>query len=169
MKAKLAALILVAVIVLTSAVYYFLSASPNLKRTLPSASPTPVSFPTAPSKHDVFITQWGDPRVSYPTELTIIFPENLTYQENYITIRVNVTTSFWVITSVYYKADWLDGNYHQIYSLDPKGGLNIAISLKANFTGIPEGNHTLSLVANYHDGSHAWGAASFMINTPAVS
>jgi hypothetical protein len=124
---------------------------------------------TTPPEPKVTLTEWGNPHSSYPTKLTITSPENITYPTSNFTLKVDVTTAFWVISSVYYKADW-HKEYYRIYSLSDSGriGPNEAITLTANFTGIPEGSHKIEVVANYHDGSHASRTISFSTNSSTI-
>ena len=174
MRTKLVALALVLLIGLTVVVYYSINSLPNSREPLTPRSPTPIPsqtpIPTAPPEPTVSVNGWGDPHVSYPTKLTITSPQNVTYQTSDLTLKVNVTTSFWVISSVYYKTDWL-GDYHRIYSVNISpviGEHSQALTLTANFTGIPDGSHTIEVIANYHDGSHASGTISFNTNSSTV-
>ncbi len=162
MRTKMVALTLISLIALTAIIYYSVNALSGLHTPLQSPSTAPTPKPT-PSKPTVSFTNLND-RTSYPTEITIISPQNNTYQASNLTLKLNVTSSFWVISSVYCKADWL-GDYHRSYGLeDNQGILSNAFTLTANFTGIPDGNHTIEVVENLHDGSHAYAAVSFSIN-----
>lgn len=164
MNTKLAALALVIVIALTALGIYALNGSVNIETSKPSSSPvpTPTSTPTVPTDQNTSVTDWAQRGASYSTQIIITSPQNASHQASSLTLSVNVTTSFWAISSVYYKADWI-GDYHRIYSLNtsPIKGMSNAITLTANFTGIPSGNHTLELIANYHDSSHANANVSF--------
>lgn len=78
-----------------------------------------------------------------------------------------MTTASWVLNSVYYKADWLD-DYHRLYYVGNSRVStehSMAITLTVIFSGVPEGNHTITLVANYHDSSQAYDTVSFRIDT----
>lgn len=168
MKTKLAALALVTVIALTALGIgiYALNGSVSLEtpNALPSPTPTPTPTPTVPIDQNTSVTDWNQRGKSYPTQAIITSPQNMSHQTGSLTLTVNVTTSFWAISSVYYKADWL-GDYHRIYSLNtsPINSMSNAITLTANFTGIPSGNHTIEVIANYHDSSHANDTVSFTI------
>jgi hypothetical protein len=170
MRIKLIALAFVFLIALTVVAYYSLNSLSNFQEPLASPSPTPIptqpSIPSIPSGLNTSAIGWGDPHSSYPTQLTIISPQNLTYPTSNLTLKVNVTTASWAINSVHYKADWLS-DYHRIYRINdvPYGWLSMAITLTLNFTGIPEGSHTLEVIANYHDGSHACDSINFSTNS----
>lgn len=174
MRTKLIALALVFLIALTFAAYY--SINPLLNTQEPPASPSPTPIPTQPpiasipSELNASAIGWGDPHSSYPTQLTIISIQNLTYPTSNLTLKVNITTAFWAINSVYYKADWLS-DYHRIYRINDVsyGWLSMAITLTVNFTGIPDGSHTIEVIANYHDGSHASDSISFTTNSSAAN
>jgi len=45
----------------------------------------------------------------------------------------------------------------------------MAITLTVNFTGSPDGSHTLEVIANYHDGSHASDLISFTANSSTAN
>lgn len=167
MNTKLVALALVVVIAVAVIAIYSLN-SPLNSGTSSSPTPTPVPtqppIPSTPTDQNSTVTVWGDFHFTYPTELTIISPQNQTYTTSDLTLQVNITTSFWLVNSVYYQADWL-GDYHRIYTLNSSQGEPFpAITLTANFTGIPESNHTIEVIANYHDGSHAYGTVNFSVN-----
>jgi hypothetical protein len=169
MNTRLAALALIAVIAISvTAIYalnqYSFSDKPNV-----TPSPTEPPIQSTPTDQNSTTIACGRFNTTYPTELTIVSPLNMTQQTSNVILKVNVTTSFWVISSVYYKADWL-GDYHRLYSMDnqpEQGGtkMNQAITLIANFTGVPDGNHTIEVVANYHDYSHTYGAVNFTVGT----
>lgn len=175
MNTKLAALALAAVITIGVIAYYSLNQYPNSEAPVSTPVPTKPPIPTeppvpsTPTAENTTVTAWGQFNTTYPTQLTIVTPQNMTQQTGDITLQVNITTGFWVISSVYYKTDWL-GDYHRLYSMDnqpAQGGTQMsqAITLIANFTGVPDSNHTIEVVANYHDGSHTYETVYFTKGT----
>ena len=169
MNTKLAALALVAVIAIGVTAVYFLNQYSNSEAPTSTSVPTEPPIPSTPTDQSITTLAWGRFNTTYPTQLTIVTPQNMTQLTDSLTLQVNVTTGFWVISSVYYKADWL-GDYHRLYSMDnqPAQGdsqVSQAITLIANFTGVPDDNHTIEVVANYHDGSHTYGAVNFTVGT----
>jgi hypothetical protein len=169
MNIKLAALALVAVIAIGVTTVYSLNQYSNSGEPKVMPTPTERPIPSSPTDQNSTTIAWGRFNTTYPTQLTIVTPQNLSQQTGGLILQVNVTTSFWVISSVYYKADWL-GDYHRLYTMDnqpAQGGTQMsqAVTLIANFTGVPDGNHTVEVVANYHDGSHTYGAVNFTVIT----
>jgi hypothetical protein len=164
MNTKLAALALVAVIAIGVTAIYTLNQYSN-SGTSVTPVPTEPPIPSTPTDQNITTIAWGRFNTTYPTQLTIVTPQNMTQLTGSLTLQVNVTTGFWVISSVYYQADWL-GDYHRLYTMDnqPAQGdsqVSQAITLIANFTGVPDGNHTIEVIANYHDGSHTYGSVNF--------
>jgi hypothetical protein len=144
---------------------------------LSAASPSPTPEPThvatlTPPEPSVSFTLWHtNSSVIQPpaNELEhinpiceIVSPENQTIlQTNNFTLSVNVASYFWVIDSVYYNADWVEG-IHQIFGIQPSGGADsINASITVNFSEVPYGNHTLMVYANTHDGSHSFATLVF--------
>lgn len=169
MKTKIAAVALAAVIFIGVVAYYSLNQFANPSEPTSTPIPTQPPIPSTPTDQNSTTTAWGRFNTTYPTELTIISPENQTHQTGSLTLQVNVTTSRWVISSVYYKADWL-GDYHRLYSMNNQPANSgpqayQAITLTANFTGVPDGNHTVEIIANYHDYSHTYGTVNFTVGT----
>lgn len=169
MKTKIAVLAIAIIIVSGALTSYAINTMINSEAP-PVATPTPVPtqppVPSTPTDQNSSSTAWGNPHSTYSTQLTIISPQNQNYQSGNLTLKVNVTTSSWAINSIYYKADWL-GDYHRIYSLSNQlsNQLNPAITVTADFTDVPKGNHTIEVVANYHDGSHTYGTVNFSVGT----
>lgn len=169
MNTKLAALALIMVIAVGVFAIYALNQYSNFGAPTSTPVPTEQPIPSTPTDQNSTTIACGRFNTTYPTELIIITPQNMTQQTGNVILQVNVTTSRWVISSVYYKADWL-GDYHRLYSMDnqPAQGdtkMSQAIMLIANFTGVPSGNHTIEVVANYHDYSHTYGAVNFAVGT----
>lgn len=169
MKSRIAALALVIIITLGALTFYSINKSVNSGAPLvPTSTPTSTKppVPSTPTDKNSSAAAWGNPRETNVYQLTIISPQNMTYQSGNLTLQVNVTTGSWAINSIYYKADWL-GDYHRIYSLSNQlsNQLSPRITVTANFTGIPEGNHTIEVIANYHDGSHTYGTVDFIMKT----
>ena len=140
---------------------------------LPSAdspSPTPVATLTPPQP-TVSFTLWhtnssviqppADELAHIPPICEIVSPENQTVlKTNNFTLNVNVASYFWIIGSVYYNADWIEG-IHQIFGIQPNGIDAINASITVNFREIPDGNHTVMVFANTHDGSHGFATVIF--------
>ncbi len=81
-------------------------------------------------------------------------------QTNNFTVNVNVASYFWVIDSVYYNTDWIAG-IHEIFGIQPSGTDAFNASITVNFSEVPDGNHTLMVYANTHDGSHSFATVIF--------
>ncbi len=139
-----------------------------------NASPTPESTPVAtptPSEPTVSFTLWHtnstvmqpptNQLAHIPPICEIASPENQTVlQTNNFTLNVNVASYFWIIDSVYYEADWIEG-IHQIFGIQLHGTSPANASITVNFREIPYGNHTLTVYANTHDGSHSFATVVF--------
>ena len=143
---------------------------------LPSLSPelTPV-VTLAPPEPTVSFTLWhtnspvlqppADQLAHVPPICEIESPENQTVlQTNNFTLNVNVASYFWIINSVYYEADWIEG-IHQIFGVQPNGIDALNASITVNFSEIPDGNHTLTVYANTHDCSHSFATVTFLTKT----
>ncbi len=139
----------------------------------PSPSPelTPV-VTLAPPEPTVSFTLWhtNSPVIQPPAKqlahippiCEIASPQNQTVlQTNNFTLNVNVASYFWIINSVYYEADWIEG-IHQIFGIQPNGIDALNASITVNFSEIPDGNHTLTVYANTHDGSHSFATVTFL-------
>ncbi len=138
----------------------------------PTLEPTPIATLTPPEP-TVSFTLWhtnssviqppADELEHIPPICEIVFPQNQTVlQTNNFTLSVNVASYFWVINSVYYQADWING-IHQIFGIQPTGGADsINASITVNFSEIPYGNHTLTVYVNTHDGSHSFATLIFL-------
>jgi len=140
---------------------------------LPSLSPelTPV-VTLAPPEPTVSFTLWhtNSPVIQSPANqlahvppiCEILSPQNQTVlQTNNFTLNVNVASYFWIINSVYYEADWIQG-IHQLFGIQPNGIDALNASITVNFSEIPDGNHTLTVYANTHDGSHSFATVTFL-------
>ena len=136
----------------------------------PTLEPTPVATLTPPEPIVSFalwhtnssvIQPPADELEHIPPICEIVFPQNQTVlQTNNFTLSVNVASYFWVINSVYYNADWIEG-IHQIFGFQPNGIESFNASINVNFSEIPYGNHTLMVYANTHDGSHSFATLIF--------
>jgi len=110
---------------------------------------------------------WADPYVyrgevppkpsTIPPQISISSPKNNTvYNTNYIALNFYVnpptgpTVNSPIVTQIYYKADWKQ-NQVTIYNYtgDPYSELT-TYSVNLNLTGIPAGNHSITVVAGYH-------------------
>ena len=138
----------------------------------PTPMPTPTSTPPEPT---ISFTLWytnspviqppADREADIPPICEIASPENQTVlQTSNFTLNVNVASYFWVIDSVYYEADWIEGN-HQIFGVQPNYVDALNASITVNFTEIPNGNHTVTVYANTHDGSHSFATIVFQITS----
>ena len=148
---------------------------------LPSAaSPSPTPEPThvatlTPPQPTVSFTLWhtnssviqspADELAHIPPICEIVSPENQTVlKTSNFTLNVNVASYFWVIDSVYYNSDWVEG-IHQIFGIQPNGIDALNASITVNFREIPDGNHTLIVYANIHDDSHSFATVIFSTET----
>jgi len=148
---------------------------------LPSAaSPSSTSEPTTvstlmPPEPTVSFTLWhanssvieppANELAHIPPICEIVSPENQTVlQTNNFTLNVNVASYFWIIGSVYYETDWIQG-IHQIFGIQPNGEPPLNASITVNFSKIPDGNHTLTVYANTHDDSHSFATVIFSTET----
>jgi hypothetical protein len=140
----------------------------------PTLEPTPVATLTPPEP-TISYTLWHtnssviqpptDQLAHIPPICEIVSPENQTaLQTNNFTLNVNVASYFWVIDSVYYNADWIEG-IHQIFGIQPHGIEPLNASITVNFSEIPDGNHTLTVYANTHDSSHSFATVIFSTET----
>jgi hypothetical protein len=145
-------------------------ASPSTALPSPTPEPTTVAT-TTPPEPTVSFTLWhtnspvlqppADQLAHVPPICEIESPENQTVlQTNNFTLNVNVASYFWIINSVYYEADWIEG-IHQIFGVQPNGIDALNASITVNFSEIPDGNHTLTVYANTHDGSHSFATVIF--------
>ncbi len=136
----------------------------------PALEPTP-SATLTPPKPTISFTLWhtNSSVIQQPTNeldhmppiCEIVSPENQTkLPTNNFTLNVNVASYFWVINSVYYNADWVEG-IHQIFGIQPNGIDAYNASITVNLSEIPDGNHTVTVYANTHDNSHSFATAIF--------
>ena len=155
------------------AVSSLIMATPAFAQTpTPTPQYTPTPAPTIPEP-TVSFTLWytNSPVIQPPANRTadippiceIVSPENQTLlQASNFTLNVNVASYFWVIDSVYYEADWIEGS-HQIFGVQPNYIDALNASITVNFTEIPDGNHAVTVYANTHDGSHSFATVTFQI------
>jgi len=155
------------------AVSSLIMAKPTFAQT---PKPSPMSTVTsAPPEPTISFTLWhtnspvlqppADQLAHVPPICEIESPENQTVlQTNNFTLNVNVASYFWIIDSVYYEADWIEG-IHQVFGVQPNGIDALNASITVNFSEIPDGNHTLTVYANTHDGSHSFATVTFLTKT----
>ncbi len=161
---------------------------PNNTLPIPTPSPTPTlsptpqrtSNPTSFAEPTVSFTRWyttspnlqpGDRLAHIPPIIEMVSPQNQQlFQTSNVTLKVNVASPFWIIDSVYYKADWLEG-IHKIFGVQPNYVDALNASITVNFTEIPDGNHTVTVYANTHDDSHSNATVLFLTEScpPKVS
>ncbi|MGA3110744.1 MAG: hypothetical protein ABSE15_01765 [Candidatus Bathyarchaeia archaeon] len=145
-------------------------ALPSTASPSPTPEPTPVAT-TTPLEPTVSFTLWhtnssvlqtpADQLAHIAPICEIVSPQNQTVlQTNNFTLNVNVASYFWVIDSVYYNTDWIEG-IHQIFGIQPHGEPPLNASITVNFSEIPDGNHTVTVYANTHDGSHSFATVVF--------
>lgn len=153
---------------------YTAIALPSAASPSPTPEPTPVATLTPPEP-TVSFALWltnspvmqppADQLAHIPPICEIVSPENQTVlQTSNFTLNVNVASYFWIIDSVYYEADWIEG-IHQIFGIQPNGIDALNASITVNFSEIPDGNHTLTVYANTHDGSHSFATLIFLTET----
>jgi hypothetical protein len=98
-----------------------------------------------------------------PPKISIFSPENnIAYNTNYVALTFNVsgptgpTVNQPIVMEIYYKADWLENNVtvykytSDPYSGYPTNGAYTEYSVNLNLTEIPEGNHNIKVIADYH-------------------
>ena len=121
---------------------------------VPTPSPTPKPYPKPDPT--VVITPWYWNQSLYSSNdssiVIIASPENdKTYNTSSVTLSVNVGTRLSFIHSVSYKADWPGSGNNIFFHLGNYGGnlylfpTQMSITLKP--TGIPEGNHNITVYA----------------------
>ena len=103
------------------------------------------------------------PADAQPPTIAIFYPENnTTFDSNNISLSFNVTMSksTYMITTVWFEVDWQEGNT-TVYRLDMSTADYIydrswitEFSYNKTLTGIPEGNHSIRVIASAH-GSYA--------------
>jgi hypothetical protein len=153
---------------------YTATALPSATSLSPIPEPTLVATLTPPQP-TVSFTLWhtnssviqppADELAHIPPICEIVSPENQTVlKTSNFTLNVNVASYFWIIGSVYYNADWIEG-IHQIFGIQPNGIDALNASITVNFREIPDGNHTLTVYANTHDGSHSFATVIFSTET----
>jgi hypothetical protein len=121
----------------------------------------------------VFSTFWDAPLGAITTSPTIIIispQDNETYVTDNVIFRFNVGSEYWVIDSVYFEADWLDG-VHRVDLKRPNYDWARKASITVNFTGVPDGIHSLTAYANIHNGSKGSCSVFFATDTcpPVIS
>jgi hypothetical protein len=111
--------------------------------------------------NDVHVSYWDAPpdAITEPTTIIIVSPENRTYATGNLSVTVNVGVQRIIkdganthyIRAVWIKADWVEIN-EQFYHLTSYGGvwylMPPTISFALDLTGIPEGNHNLTVYAS---------------------
>jgi hypothetical protein len=116
---------------------------------------------------------WADPYVyvgdvppkpdTIPPKISIFSPKNnAAYNTNYIAFTFNVseptgpTVNSPIVDEIYYKADWQQNQVtiyaytSDPYSGHPTNGEYAKYSVNLNLTGIPKGNHSITVIAGYH-------------------
>jgi hypothetical protein len=137
---------------------YLSPASLALVSTLPTPEPK------------IFTAYWDAPPgviTQSPTIIILTPQENDTYSTDNVSLQVNVGSEFWVIDSVYYETDWREG-IHRIFTVQDQPNMEWALraSLTVNFTGVPNGSHSITVYANLHNSEHGVSIVNFTTNAP---
>jgi hypothetical protein len=120
----------------------------------PSATPSPTATSILSSPESV--SYWNassDVFMNAATVVIIDSPENdTTYFTNSVTLTVHVGTQLHYIRSVYYTADWLERGSQIFYHLASYGRgsylMPRGVSITMAITGIPAGNHSITVFAD---------------------
>jgi hypothetical protein len=114
----------------------------------PSLAPT-----TNPQEPIINFTKWHPSEVGENT-LIIANPENNSVIEtSNLSLQVYATSKseLWAINSIWYTTDWLEGA-RKAFSAGDLFTDNIFVTI--NFTGICNGDHSITLCLSTHDGGH---------------
>lgn len=176
MRKKYAALIGIHLVAVALIVYPYVAMTtynvpePPQNATFPEAPmpPTPAPEANATTKSPlitVSFNHWDPHDISIPTRIEIVSPRsNDSLPEGYVYLMVGVSSSKWLINGVFYTADWFSGPQPiWFYNLRSTETVLYAMVI---FTGVPAGNHTVSVHANLHDGTLLTSSVSFCL-TPA--
>jgi hypothetical protein len=121
---------------------------------------------------EVSYSSWSGSSPLQSPSLTIVSPRNdEMFSTRNITLKLLVSSNSWVISSVYYKADWRDG-LHRIFNVGTAWMWSWnKVVITANFSEIPDGRHEVTVYANIHDGSHAISTVYFTTDAtpPAIT
>jgi hypothetical protein len=154
------------------------SSSPTNTST-PSPTSTPAPAPTAtptptqtPHPTEIHVSKWNPPSDAYATTVIIDSPMNNTaYSTNNVTLSVHAgTRSKYYIFNLYLEADWLEKGRQLFYHLSTDNGhsfpffMTKGISVTLTLIGIPEGHHSLTVIANTNSESNGSSSVSFSIN-----
>ena len=144
----------------------------HLSQTENSLSPASVAMvSTSPTPEPkIFSTYWDAPPgviTQSPTIIVLSPKENDTYSTGNVSLQVNVGSEFWVINSIYYEADWREG-IHRIFTVQDQPNMEWALrtSLTVNFTGVPNGSHSITVYANLHNHEQGASTVHFTTNAP---
>jgi len=117
------------------------------------ASVTAVAHCTSVPEPQVSVAYWDAPvgAITHPPTIIILSPQNNgTYNTTNIILKVNVGSQNWVIDSVFYEADWMEGE-HRIFTGVYHFAWSQQVSINVNFTAIPDGRHNITVYANMHN------------------
>lgn len=144
----------------------------------PSPSPTIVLSPNPTAFHSteqyqsgigVTVTPWGDmyrhePDCKVDFSVELFSPnQNATFATNNFEITFRAGAYFWIVEKAYYTSDlfsgerWIAVSKHQ-YTQDLQKTFTFSLS------GVPEGNHFLSLTVIFHEGTRNNATAYFNVS-----
>lgn len=129
----------------------------------PTPTPTPEAG-TATKDPQITVTfnHWDPHDIAIPTKIEIISPRsNDSLPEGYVYLMVGISSSKWLINGVFCTADWFSGPqpiwYYNLRSTET------VLYAMVIFTGVPAGDHTVSVHANLHDGTFLTSSVSFYL------
>jgi len=139
---------------------------------IPSPSPSPTTFSTTEQYQSgigVAVTPWGDmyrhePDCKADFSVELFSPDqNATFTTNNFDITFHAGAYFWIVEKAYYTSDLFSGERwitvsKQQYTQDLQKTFTFSLS------GVPEGNHFLSLTVIFHEGTRNNVTAYFNVS-----
>lgn len=135
--------------------------------------PTPIltPTPTLKSSQGIQLSSWQPPSDTIGSIVIIDSPTNNTvYSTNNVTLIVHAgIQSPYMMVDVYLETDWSNGTV--LFNNMNNGLVTVSgLTITTTLTGIPEGSHTITIIANSASGSlSASSSVSFTIDTPKQS
>jgi hypothetical protein len=133
----------------------------NISRT-PTVSPEPKK-----AIAEVIVKPWDgaiDPVNGYGIEVETVNSDGLLFKDDNVSLRINVTSEYWVIQYAYCTSALLVDKFEI-----PVSKSNYEIDLKKsfliNFYNVPEGRHRVDFTAVLHDGTKAVAFIDFFVDT----
>lgn len=175
MRKKFTALIGIHLVAVVLVVYpYALMATseapePSQNSTYSTASILPTPTPEANATESypmvtVSFNHWDPHDSPTPTLIEIVSPRNNhSLPEGYVYLMVGVSSSKWLINGVFCTADWFSGP-QPIWFYNLRSAETVLYAM-VTFTGVPAGNHTVSVYANLHDGTFLTSSVSFRLES----